>query len=122
MGLFELKDFIMHSGEVGEWKIECDALTDEDWETVAYWISERFDFNHVVGVPTGAELLQNKLLKKSNPRSKTILIVDDVLTTGGSMEDTKRTLNTPKDYEVKGVVLFARSECPDWVTPIFKMW
>jgi len=22
----------------------------------------------------------------------------------------------------KGVVLFARGECPYWVTPIFKMW
>ena len=123
MSLFELKDFVMHSGQVGHWKIECDALTDEDWDTIAYWVSTRFSFRQVEGIPTGGEKFQHALFKYRSPNSNVYLVVDDVLTTGGSMNKFKRTsLQSLSGYDIKGVVLFARGECPDWVTPIFKMW
>lgn len=127
MSLFELKDFVMHSGQVGKWKIECDALTEEDWKTVAYWISKRVDFNMVRGVPTGGKKLQDALFKYRNPNSDVFLIVDDVLTTGKSMEDFKFALGVDRLMGteinvIKGVVLFARGECPYWVEPIYKMW
>ena len=124
--LFELKDFIMHSGKQGKWKIECYALTDEDWDTVAYWVSEKFDFKQVRGVPTGGLKLQNALFKYRNPESRTFIIVDDVLTTGSSMDDFRYALdigNRNRSIEKAiGVVLFARGKCPDWVEPIFQMW
>ena len=49
------------------------------------------------------------------------MIVDDVLTTGGSMNDfmRKRHWRNPTDYI--GWVVFARSQPPDWVTALFQM-
>lgn len=38
--LFQRKDFKMHSGGVAHYKIECDALTDEDLKTLAWIISK----------------------------------------------------------------------------------
>jgi hypothetical protein len=127
MSLFQLKDFIMHSGGVGKYKIECDCLTDGDWETAAYWVHEKIDFKLVRGVPTGGKRFQDALFKYRNPESSNFLIVDDVLTTGKSMEEYKHVLGIQHrmfdaDLNVIGVVLFARTECPDWILPIFKMW
>ena len=127
MSLFELKDFKMHSGGIGKWKIECDNLTDADWDTVAYWISEKIDFKFVRGIPTGGIKLQNALFKYRDPGSDVCLIVDDVLTTGKSMEDYKQILDINRIMgtgvnKIVGIVLFARGECPSWVQPIFKMW
>lgn len=36
MDLFQKVDFISHSGKPLDWKLECDALTDKDWECIAY--------------------------------------------------------------------------------------
>lgn len=120
--LFKLKDFIMHSGGQGKYKIECDALTEEDWNTIAYIISEKIDFKHARGVPTGGLHLERALHRYRNPNSNTLLIVDDVLTTGKSMEDFKYVLENTYKFYIRGVVLFARKECPGWITPIFQMW
>jgi len=48
-----------------------------------------------------------------------LLIVDDVLTTGSSMEEVRKEMGTY--YQSEGFVLFARGECPDWITPLFQM-
>jgi orotate phosphoribosyltransferase len=47
------------------------------------------------------------------------LIVDDVLTTGKSMEEMRKKHSNVLTI---GVVLFARGKCPKWVEPIFNMW
>jgi hypothetical protein len=47
------------------------------------------------------------------------LIVDDVLTTGASMEAARAKL-WPGSLPL-GVVIFARGPCPDWVWPIFRL-
>ena len=54
-------------------------------------------------------------------REDPICIVDDVLTTGGSMNGflQKRSWRNPTDYI--GWVVFARAKCPDWVTALFQM-
>ena len=123
MGLFELKDFTMHSGDAGKYKIECDVLTDEDWDTIAYIIAEKISFKLVRGVPSGGIKLQNALLKYRNPKSETFLIVDDVLTTGKSMNDFRYVLeDTYPDLFYEGVVLFARNNCPHWIQSVFQMW
>jgi hypothetical protein len=39
--LFQLGDFHLHSGQKSKYKINCDALTDEDWRTLAMMLVER---------------------------------------------------------------------------------
>ena len=125
MNLFEKKEHFMHSGGFSNFKIECDALTDEDIETLAYLISQKFDFSRVNEVASSHKpQLGIALQKYINPDSKNFLIVDDVLTTGASMEDARYSTWAiyPSGTKVIGVVIFARGEPPEWVTPIFRMW
>ncbi len=117
LNLFEKKTFKMHSGEVGQWKIECDALTDAEIDTLAYIIASKLLFKRVIGVPTGG-LRIAKALEKYTTDEGWCLIADDVLTTGNSMEEAKS--NCVEEY-ILGVVLFARGKCPDWIVPVFNM-
>jgi len=119
MTLFERKTFTMHAGAKSDFKIECDALTDEDLETLALLVSKKYNFCLVLGVPTGGKAFAEQLIKYKNPKSSTVLVVDDVLTTGASMEEYRYDTEGKENV---GVVIFARGECPNWVTPIFKMW
>ena len=120
MNIFQLGDFKLHSGQKSKWKIDCDALTDADYETFAWIVSNEFKikFGKVKPIPRGGNRFA-EALKKYESRSWDIhtLIVDDVLTTGKSFEAMRR-----KEVEnILGVVIFARGKCPDWVIPIFQM-
>ncbi len=115
--LFEKKTFKMHSGDIGHWKIECDALTDEDLDTLAYIIASKLLFKKIIGVPTGG-LRIAKALEKYKSDKGWCLIVDDVLTTGQSMEQAKSQC---VDEYILGVVLFARDKYPGWIVPVFNM-
>ena len=117
LNLFQTGKFKLHSGKTSNFKINCDALTDDDLETFAQLISNNLDWNIVIGVPTGGKALANKLVQYNNPKSINVLIVDDVLTTGASMEQYQFI-----DFVRIGVVIFARGPCPDWIAPIFQMW
>ncbi len=123
MNLFQKVNFISHSGKPLDWKLECDALTNEDWECIAYLISKKFTFYGVSGVKQGGLKLAKALEKycDNNLMEGLFLIVDDVLTTGGSMEEMKKYYRICTSASIQGVVLFARGECPDWITPIFQM-
>ena len=117
--LFVLGDFKMHSGGIGHWKIECDSLTDDDLQCLAFMLKERLpQFGFVFGVPRGGLRLAKALEQHKSPDIRRTLIVDDVLTTGKSMEEMRARIG---DGLVFGAVLFARGECPDWVTPLFRM-
>ncbi len=120
MNLFEKKRWTMHSGATSDFKIECDALTSDDWDTIAYLISKHFSFVNVVGVPRGGLALAKALRKHKNTLGP-LLIVDDVLTTGASMEDERDVYLERYNNNIIGVVVFARGRCPSWVTPIFSM-
>jgi len=111
----------MHSGEKGNFKIECDALTDKDLETLAYLISKRFEFNGVYGIPTGGTRLAKALKKYRNKKAIDYLIVDDVITTGKSMIEASNKLRGREP--IIGVVIFSRSKnpIPRWIYPIFDM-
>jgi hypoxanthine phosphoribosyltransferase len=93
-------------------------LGDEDIETLAKMIANSFSFAFVLGIPTGGLRLAHALKQYATPISDTILIVDDVLTTGNSME---RAFKQFQPQHVMGVVIFARGKCPDWITPIFTL-
>ncbi len=114
-GLFNLGQFVLHSGGHSGFKIDCDALTTGDWEAIAFIVSKSsvWPWSSVEGVPRGGIEFAMALSKYND--SGPLLIAEDVLTTGASMEKQRA------GREAKGVVLFDRGRCPDWVTPIFVM-
>ncbi len=110
--MFVLKSFQSHSGMTLPFKIECDSLTKDDWECLACIISTVIgQFGSVEGVPRGGLKLADALEKYKT--SGSLLIVDDVFTTGASMEKQRNRRNA------KGAVVFARTTPPDWIRSIF---
>ena len=125
VNLFERGKFTSNAGITLHYKIECDSLTEEDIATLAEIIGERTGFSKVISVPRGGDKLATALEKYEDIAYDTILIVDDVLTTGGSMERVKKQVmhDYSDEYdEIIGIVLFAREKCPDWITAVFQMW
>ena len=121
--LFKAESFVSHSGLDLNWKIECDALSDPEWFTISQMIMEVSPpFREAHGIPRGGVKLGN-LLRQYGTKKKEdpICIVDDVLTTGGSMDEflQKRRWRNPTDYI--GWVVFARTKTPKWVTALFQM-
>jgi hypothetical protein len=114
MSLFERKIFTSSSGRILNWKIECDALTDRDWECLAYLIASAVEFSRVEGVVSGGLVLAEKLSEHLSEEGP-LLIVDDVLTTGISMERQR------DGREAIGFVVYARGRCPDWIRSVWQM-
>lgn len=123
LSLFIKKDFISHAGIPLDFKIECDSLTDEDLDTLAYLVDQRLNFSKVVGIPKGGLRFAKALEKyQTGQGTHPILLVDDVLTTGGSMNLHKINLHPAK---VRGLVIFSRCQpgtVPDWIDVLFRMW
>jgi len=118
--LFKMGQVRLHSGEISNFKIECEALTDEDWETLAMIVHDRYPrFGYVRGVARGGLKLADALEKYKDPAQSLMLLVDDVLTTGASITALRDAVDYP---HVVGVVIFARSEPPGWVQSVFTMW
>lgn len=118
MNLFERGNFVLASGAQSSYKIECDALTDDDIETLAWMIAInlRLNFGSVEGVPTGGLRLAGAMQQYiSDPESERILIVDDVWTSGGSMRNHRAGR-----YNTIGAVIFARGPVDPWVFSLFK--
>lgn len=131
MSLFQNKEFISHSGDLLTWKIDTDSLSDEDIETLAFLVGERFGFKKVVSVPSGGDRLAEALKKYEKEDLWSYLLVDDVLTTGASMEEARQEIyiqDSKKTFPkttVMGIVIFSRmwkEEVPDWIYPIFQVW
>ena len=120
--LFAFGDFSLHSGQRSRWKIDCDQLSDPDLDTLALLVVGRCgDYRIAIGVPCGGIRFARALNAITRPPpwpgiSGPTLLVDDVLTTGASMEELRR-----EHPEARGVVIFARGPCPDWITPIFRV-
>ena len=119
MNLFQLEETKLHSGRVSSFKIECDALTTQDIECLAWLVSRMVGkFRSVVGVPRGGTRIAEALIRYSCDECDTRLIVDDVLTTGGSITRLRDKLSAESKtpfYLYRGAVLFARGKCPDWI-------
>ena len=113
MSLFRLGWFTAASGSVLPWKVECDSFIDDDWLWAADEIARIVDFRDVEGVPTGGLQLANLLAPLGKPSATSLLIVDDVLTTGGSMEQQRA------GRDAVGFVVFARGPLPSWVRALW---
>ncbi len=121
--LFKRESFRSHSGIILPWKIECDALETEDWIWAAARVAERFSFHACKGVPRGGLPFAKALSAHCDEGSPNVLICDDVLTTGGSIESTRNHLLLKGGTSpIIGVVLFARAVPPDWVHAIWRLW
>lgn len=121
MSLFKYGNFTTHSGLNLDWKIDCDALTDDDIYCIAiasYALLETINYprTEFIGIPSGGVRLANKMqeLFGKPVSNEPPLIVDDVLTTGNSM---KEVMSQHKDS--KGLVIFARAPTPINVVSMF---
>ena len=116
MALFIKKSFTAHAGSNLPFKIEVDSLTDEDISTLAFIIGSKLQFSAVYGIPRGGTRLAATLKKYCNETGPT-LIVDDVLTTGTSMEEARNEIGKNSI----GVVIFSRGMCPSWISTVFQL-
>lgn len=116
MSLFNYGEFKSHSGLTLNWKIDCDFLTDEDIECLARRVRDIWRYGPVYGIPTGGMRFA-KALSKYGTVAGCPLIVDDVLTTSKSMEETKEKIG---NYPL-GIVIFARGRYDSWINPIFEV-
>ena len=116
MNLFQLGDFTLTSEKKSKYKIECDALTDMDWETIAYLLSLRLPpFGRVEGVPRGGLKLAQELCFYISGGSSDLLIADDIYTTGGSMNRQRA------GRDAIGAIFIARGPVAGWVIPLLVM-
>ena len=120
--LFVEEDFKSHAGLDLHWKIEMDALDEAEWKCIARMIMEyqTEPFQAAIGIPRGGLKLSVYLNDYSTQNNNDpYLIVDDVLTTGGSMEEFK------KEYfdknKVFGWVVFSRTKPAGWIRSLFQM-
>ena len=115
MSLLLAGNFILSSGKSSNFKIDCDALSDSDIQTVAMLLKESLPaFGDVEGVPDGGLRLASAI--KQYATRGPLLIVDDVWTTGRSMWRVRGDRDG-----VIGAVIFARCAVEYWVTPLFSM-
>ena len=123
MNLFQSVNFRSHSGLDLTWKIEMDALTAPEWYTLSQMILDlSTPFREVIGIPRGGVHLGQLLNQHGTGKSTDpILIVDDVLTTGGSMEEYKRSRAFRNPTKYIGWVVFARGYPPSWCKALFQM-
>ncbi len=120
--LFIEEEFVGHSGGTLHWKIEMDALTNAEWKCIARMIMEyqKGFFQAAIGIPRGGLKLSQYLNEYATQNSNDpYLLVDDVLTTGGSMEQYRD--EHLKEKDVIGWVVFARTIPAGWIKSLFQM-
>ena len=127
MTLFNVGNFESHSSGNLKWKVECDALTDADWDGIVQAAVElgllRTGYSQITPIPTGGVPFAESIKRNItwHMLGAPVLFVDDVLTTGRSMEQARLALEL-KDFRfAKGIVAFARGPCPNWIKPVWRL-
>ncbi len=125
MNLFQLGDFISHSGDTLNWKVECDSLSTEDWKCLAFIAAQKLPpFQSVIGIPKGGLEFARQLAEYAKPNHSLTpnysltIYVDDVYTTASSF--LKAVGN--RRIDVVGCVAFARNPTPRWIVPIWRLF
>ena len=122
MDLFQDVDVVGHAGGRLTWKIECDALSTEEWRVLGNLILhyEKRPFRVAIGIPTGATELGNILNQYATGESQhPVLVVDDVYTTGTSFREFKEAHY--KDEHIIQWVCFARKPTSPDINALFTM-
>lgn len=125
MSLFELGDFTLHGGQHSRWKVECDALSTADWDALAVMAVERLAlaFDCVHGVPRGGLPFERALWPHVTAGAERCLVVDDVLTTGGSLKAERYLVAADRPGLPPPLLLvaFARGPVPDGVHALWTL-
>ena len=113
--LFQLGEFVGAAGQPLPFKIECDKLTRNEWRCIAEYAHDKLPpFGQARGVPRSGDKLAELLNIHRRPNCRTVLIVDDVWTTGESLrafaDDYIQRHRWAKDWI--GFVAFARQRLP----------
>lgn len=120
--LFQKINFISHAGLPLTWKIECDAISPDEWVALAHIIREfePRNWRAAVGIPRGGVALGKALDKYGTQNiDDPVLVVDDVYTTGKSFRDYVAE-NYPNE-EVLQWCVFARKPTENAVNALFTM-
>lgn len=135
MTLFVNGPFTSHSGLSFPFKIECDSLTQDEIDVLAKMAYDRFGpFRDVISVPTGGDRFAaaiKKLIDADEFASRVpiipVVIVDDVLATGASMEEAleKAVKDGIKEEDCMGIVIFSRCATKrryylQWIEALFE--
>jgi hypothetical protein len=131
--LFQTGTFKLAAGQESDYKIECEALGDEDWAGLAHIAVKILPpFHQVTGVPRGgfpfAQALRAHVTEPPFDEPPVLLVADDVWTTGRTMKRyktqyvTTHIATTGQRYsKVVGIVAFARCAIDGWVRAVFYM-
>lgn len=109
--------------------IDCDALTDDDLDTLAKLVSDNVYYDSVIGIPKSGERFAEKLEQYTNEISfshgglPTVLIVDEVVTTGKSFQDVIPTIPYAHS-RIICLAIFSTSnpkKIPSWINCLFQL-
>lgn len=111
---------VLHSGQISHLKVECDAITPDEWAALAQFVMQERKlrpFGFVYGVPRGG-IPFAEALEPYGTRTPLddVLVVDDVLTTGASLLHEMSRHPWPR-----GLVLFARGPLPPRVSAVWNL-
>lgn len=108
----------LHSGIPSSFKFDCDDLSRYDCIAAAKWLVPIIgSYSMVEAVPSSSPSVRwfahgfMGHVSSSGP----VLIVDDVFTTGGTMEAQRA------GRDAMGAVIFSRGECPSWIVPLLEL-
>ena len=104
MKLFQDGDFKSHAGLPLKWKLECDAITDEEWRCIAKMVMDYQvqPFYKAVGIPRGGLKFAEAMNEyaSGDPADQT-MICDDVFTTGTTLKEINRAIGVSiKNYNL----------------------
>lgn len=120
--MIELGHVQLNSGLCSDYKLVADDFIKDNLDGLAHLIRKLAGpYSNVYGIPRGGSLLEEALLPHvARSLSTTVLVVDDVLTTGGSFKRAREKLAGTYQHII-GITVFARGPCPYWVRSIFQM-
>jgi orotate phosphoribosyltransferase len=120
MPLFTYGRFHLHSGDTSSFLIDCDELSRLDLVGLAAIAAKKLlpAFGSVCAIPEGGLKFGEHLLGYCT--SGPVLIVDDVCTTGTSLEERREALGL-NEKEALGIVIFNRGNLPVWCECLFHM-
>jgi len=120
--LVQLGDHKLNAGKRSCYKLVCDQFIADNVEALAWMLRQLAGpYGSVAGIPRGGLSLAAAMEKyRDRSLERTLLLVDDVITTGGSLNRERERLAGQYDHII-GVAVFSRGPLPSWVSAMFEM-